>query len=61
MGECLVLVFLSSFGSKTVKVNNCFFVTLRNSYLCDEKQNTVFVCMHVSACLLVAKRFDQNC
>jgi len=34
-------VFFSSFGSKTVKVKNCFFVMLRNSYLRDEKQNTV--------------------
>jgi hypothetical protein len=62
MDECLVLVFFfSSLGSKTVKVKICFFVTLRNSCLRDEKQNTVFVCVHVSACLLVTKSFDQNC
>lgn len=57
----LALFFFSSLGSKTVKVKNYFFVTLRNSYLHDEKQNTVFVCVQVSACLLVTKRFDQNC
>ena len=62
MDECLILAFFfSSFGSKTVKVKNCFFVMLRNSYLHVEKQNTVFVCVHVSARLLVAKSFDQNC
>ena len=57
MNFLFYLCFFSSLGSKTLLLKYCPFVALRNSYLHDEKQNTVCVCVcvcvYLSVCLVL--------